>query len=106
MPDMEDLYYFVRELDRQHPGPVINNVVKVQEEAGELAGALLKLERRKPRQGVPDIILEEQFLGELGDVIVAAFSVGTCRGYTFEQVRLAVERGCLRWENHQRTHAY
>ncbi len=86
--------------------PLHLNIIKNVEELGEVAGAYLKLNGRKPRKGVQVEQLEENLSCEIGDLLVTVLATAHSRGLTAEQLADYTQKGIDNWQRATSTDQY
>ena len=92
-------YELIQKLSLQEPKTLLQRMVKLQEETGELAQEVLihqKASGSQHKSEGPDGIL-----GECIDVTLVALSIYFSQGGKIEQLEKQVEKKCSKWLRHQ-----
>ena len=92
-------YELIQKISLQEPKTLLERMVKLQEEAGELAQEVLihqKSSGSQHKSEGPDGIL-----GECVDVTLVALSIYFSQGGTVEQLEKQVEKKCSKWAKNQ-----
>ena len=91
----------VQHLAIVEPKSIMERMVKLQEEMGELAQEVLiahQASGSKHKSAGPDGIS-----GECVDVIIVALSIFFKTGHTEDELNQLIEKKCQKWENFQQT---
>lgn len=94
-------FELIKRISQQEPKTLFQRMVKLQEEAGELAQEVLIQENVSGSQHKsegPDGIL-----GECVDVALVVLSIYFSQGGSIEQLERQVEKKCSKWERNQLT---
>lgn len=95
---LERVYARICELSDIESESLLDRSVKLHEESGEVAAAVLKVVGKKPSGGKSDGALKQDVLEEVSDTMIAALSVVGRLGFGVDQVLDMMETKCGKWE--------
>lgn len=94
---MEDIVKRIKYLDSINPADTVKRTLKLNEEVGELAAAVLAYTGYKVTDFTDDQI-EDNILEEGCDILIVLLSILTSRGFTLQQIKQKANLKLDKWK--------